>query len=112
MGGALLLNWVLKAAVHRIRPLPYFGVDPESFSFPSGHVFFAVSFYGALCLALAGHRKVSPIVLTFCTLLVGAIAWSRVYLGVHYPTDVAAGFLIGVFWLCVLVVSGLFFPEA
>ncbi len=112
MSGALLLNWVLKAAVHRARPVAYFGTDPESLSFPSGHVFFAVSFYGAICLVLASHRKLTPFVSILSTLLVGAVAWSRVYLGVHYPTDVAAGFLIGVFWLGVLFVSGLFFTEA
>jgi membrane-associated phospholipid phosphatase len=111
MGGALLLNWLLKTGIHRVRPQPYFGVDPDTFSFPSGHVFFAATFYGAVCLILTRHRKLAPLAITVCGLPVLAIAWSRVYLGVHYPSDVAAGFLLAIFWLGGLFGLGLFKPE-
>jgi membrane-associated phospholipid phosphatase len=108
MAGAAVLNWVLKVTVHRPRPSPFYGVDPESFSFPSGHAFFALSFWGALLLILAGYRKVSPLALATGTVLVLAIAWSRIYLGVHYPTDVAGGLLVAICWLGALFGLGLF----
>jgi len=111
MGGALLLNWLLKIAVHRIRPHPFFGVDPESFSFPSGHVLFASCFWGAIFFILSCRRKLSPLVFVFGTALVLAIAWSRIYLGVHYATDVVAGFLAAASWLAALFGLGLFSSE-
>lgn len=108
MGGALLLNWTLKAALHRVRPQPFFGVDPESFSFPSGHVLFASCFFGALSLILIGHGRSRFVVWASVATLICAIAWSRVYLGVHYPTDVISGFLVAIFWLSALCFSGMF----
>lgn len=111
MGGALLLNWLLKVAIHRIRPQPFFGVEPDSFSFPSGHVFFASCFCGAIVLILNSHRKISPLALLFGLAPVLAIGWSRIYLGVHYPTDVVAGFLIGASWLAALFGFGFFRCE-
>ena len=111
MGGALLLNWLLKAIVHRARPHPFFGLEPQTFSFPSGHVFFACCFSGALVLIFAIARRHFYLGGTTLCALVLAMAWSRVYLGVHYPSDVAAGILIGVFWLSALVGLGLFSPQ-
>lgn len=105
MGGALALNWALKATIHRSRPQPFYGVDPDSFSFPSGHVLVAVCFCGAMTLILYRGNK---LVLIACTTFVISVAWSRVYLGVHYPTDVAAGFLAGVCWICALLGLGHF----
>jgi undecaprenyl-diphosphatase len=110
MGGALLLNWLLKLAFHRSRPDPFFGVDPETFSFPSGHVLFSTCFYGALALVLASNRPPRPALGVIAAALVCSIGWSRVYLGVHYPTDVAAGFFIAVSWLAALSAAGLFEP--
>ena len=106
MGGALALNWLLKTAIHRPRPQPFFGVDPESLSFPSGHVFFAFCFSGTLVLILCCPRPRATLVAW--AMFVLAIAWSRVYLGVHYPTDVVAGLLAGICWLGALYSLGLF----
>jgi undecaprenyl-diphosphatase len=105
MGSALVLNWALKATIHRPRPQPFFGSDPDSFSFPSGHVLVAVCFCGAMMLILCRGNRLA---LTVCTAFVVSVAWSRVYLGVHYPTDVAAGFLAGVCWICALLGLGFF----
>jgi undecaprenyl-diphosphatase len=111
MGGALLLNWLLKMAFHRPRPDPFFGVDPETFSFPSGHVLFSTCFYGGLSLVLAPSGRARAATAMIATALVCAIGWSRIYLGVHYPTDVAAGFFIAIFWLGALSAAGLFEPS-
>jgi undecaprenyl-diphosphatase len=105
MGSALLLNWSLKVTIHRPRPQPFFGLDPDSFSFPSGHVLVGVCFCGAMVLILFRGNKLA---LTACTTFVISVAWSRVYLGVHYPTDVAAGFLAGACWTGALFGLGLF----
>ena len=108
MGGGLLLNGLIKIAVHRVRPHPFFGVEPESFSFPSGHVLLASCFCGAILLILNGRRKRSPLGFVFGAALVLAIGWSRIYLGVHYASDAAAGFLVAVSWLAALFGFGLF----
>ena len=92
MAGALMVNWALKAAVHRPRPLPFFGLDPDSFSFPSGHVFFS---HLLLRRDDAEPPSGDQIIVPPRTAFVVAVAWSRVYLGVHFPTDVIAGLLAG-----------------
>ena len=108
MTGALVLNWAVKGAVHRPRPLPFYGVDPVSFSFPSGHVFFSSCFCGAMMLSLCRGSRLSFIA---CAIFVLTVGWSRVYLGVHYPTDVIAGLLAGICWTGVLFGLGLFTPA-
>jgi len=108
MGGALMLNWALKGVVHRARPLPFYGLEPDSFSFPSGHVFFSCCFCGAIMLSLCKGDK---LLLLACTMFVLAVAWSRVYLGVHYPTDVIAGLLAAVGWVGALCGLRLFRSE-
>jgi undecaprenyl-diphosphatase len=105
MGGALALNWTLKALIQRSRPDPFYGVDPDSYSFPSGHVLLAVCFCSALTLTLCRGSKLA---MAACAVFVLFIAWSRVYLGVHYPTDVTAGGLAAVCWIAALYSSGLF----
>jgi undecaprenyl-diphosphatase len=79
----------LKAAIPRARPHVHALVArPHSHSFPSGHA--TTSFACATVLALVAPRLRLPLFL-----LAAAIAWSRVYVGVHYPLDVVAGALLG-----------------
>ena len=105
-GGGLLM-WVLKILFHRQRPAPYFGITvPGDYSFPSGHALVAVCFYGTLAAILVTHqsrRGVRVAIWIFAMLMMIGIGVSRIYLGVHYPSDVLAGYLAATFW--VLAVS-------
>jgi undecaprenyl-diphosphatase len=101
--GALLLSACLKAALPRVRPDPWFGVPvPRSGSFPSGHALVAMAFFGGLAAVLArrtprlGLRLALAAGAVVASLLVGL---SRVYLGVHYPSDVVAGYGVALLWV-------------
>jgi len=102
MTGAIALENALKLAFARARPEVYFGAAPPTFSFPSGHAFFAACLYGALACLIA-DRIGQPMrrVALWCAamLLAGAIGWSRIYLGVHHPSDVVAGYVAAVCWI-------------
>ena len=101
--GGEVLNAILKAIFHRPRPEAFFGLpQPEHYSFPSGHAMVSVCFYGALAaiLAAGGARGAAYWALGIAAPLV--IGFSRVYLGVHYPTDVLAGYAAAIVWLTIL----------
>ena len=104
--GALVLDLSLKYAFHRPRPVPFFTDLPRTYSFPSGHSLFSFCFYGVLA-GLLTRRIASRIgrilIWTFAALLVAAIGLSRIYLGVHYPSDVIAGYLAASLWVSTLV---------
>ncbi len=100
--GGMLLTTVLKAVFQRERPdLIATGYDAGFFSFPSGHATMAVGFYGALTLILAYHSRGASrwIIAALGVATVLLIGLSRMYLGVHYPTDIVAGYLAAPLWL-------------
>lgn len=101
--GAVTLMYVLKLLFHRARPEAYFGyASPRNFSFPSGHALGAFCFWGVLAVILSTEAKTvsSRIAIwTVAVLMVAAIGLSRIYLGVHYPSDVAGGYLAGAVWV-------------
>ena len=106
--GGVALDTVLKLAVHRTRPV--YGAEflhGHSYSFPSGHAMGAMIGYGMLSYALTrtvvtgpARRALSHGVAAAAVLAVGV---SRVYLGVHYPSDVLGGYAAGLAWLAVCV---------
>ena len=99
MTGAVILENVVKFSVHRPRPPPFFGTDPVSFSFPSGHAFFSLCFYGSLAVILSRSGASRAVTWAVAVCLVCAIGTTRIYLGVHYPSDVVGGYLLAIAWL-------------
>ncbi|HKC70178.1 MAG TPA: phosphatase PAP2 family protein, partial [Terriglobales bacterium] len=106
MVGAVGLDVTLKDLFHRARPVAFFIPDPGSYSFPSGHALGSFCFYMVLAGLLTARIRNLPariLIWMFAALLVAAIGFSRVYLGVHWPTDVIAGYSAAAFWVAGLV---------
>jgi len=103
--GGEALDQALKEWFRRPRPQAFFGVAPDNYSFPSGHAMVSLCFYLVLAEIVIeeewphGHRLLARAVAVALSLLVG---FSRIYLGVHYPTDVLAGYAAAIVWLAVL----------
>jgi undecaprenyl-diphosphatase len=107
MAGSLVLDLALKYAYHRTRPTAYFGVAPHSYSFPSGHAMCSFCFYGVLAGLLSARTKPLAwrlLIWFAAAALVIAIGLSRIYLGVHYPSDVVAGYLAAAVWVGTIIV--------
>ena len=111
--GGLLLQYILKTSVHRARPeyaAAY--LHGHSYSFPSGHSMQSTIAYGMLVFvgsaASERWRAHRTALFVGAALLVALIGFSRLYLGVHYPSDVIGGFAAGSAWLSLtLIVLGL-----
>jgi undecaprenyl-diphosphatase len=104
--GSEALNQILKVAFHRTRPQAFFGLtSPANYSFPSGHAITACCFWGVLAAILAARSRsgwVKAGLWTSASILAALVGFSRVYLGVHYPTDVLAGYALAVIWVAVV----------
>ncbi|ASS76624.1 hypothetical protein CIG75_17725 [Tumebacillus algifaecis] len=101
-----LFNYLLKNVFQRMRPDFNPLVHADGFSFPSGHSMSAFALYGVLGFLAwlkVENRKVRTLILTICILMVLSIGTSRIYLGVHYPSDVVGGFLGGASLLALAV---------
>lgn len=107
MAGSLVLDLTLKYIYHRTRPTAYFGMAPHSYSFPSGHAMCSFCFYGVLAGLLSARTKPlgwRMLIWFTAAALVIAIGLSRIYLGVHYPSDVVAGYLAATVWVGTIIV--------
>ncbi len=102
--GAWAIDVGLKLFFGRPRPEPFFDYypAPTSFSFPSGHALFSVCFFGGLAVLLTHRlrsRAAQAAVWVAALIVILLIGSSRVYLGVHYPTDVVGGYAVGLTWV-------------
>lgn len=100
--GSTALNVLLKDYFQRGRPTFYQMVIEENFSFPSGHSMAALSLYGIIGFLLWRHipkqsGRIMLIILSAIFIII--IGTSRIYLGVHYPSDIIGAYLISGFWL-------------
>jgi membrane-associated phospholipid phosphatase len=109
MVGELLVFYSVTATVHRPRPaVPRLDVAPPTSSFPSGHTAAAVALYGCiavLVLWIYGRRPATRVVVAVACCIPVAVGLSRLYRGMHYPTDVLAGALTGGLWLLLVITT-------
>lgn len=98
---------VVKLVVQRPRPLEGLYDGLSAYAFPSGHATMSMVTYGFLAVLVAGHvaRPRRWIVYAVATLLVSAIATSRLYLGAHWLSDVIGGLSLGLAWVCLLAIA-------
>ena len=103
VGGGLLLNVLMKLAFHRARPvLDHPLLTLSSYSFPSGHVAGSTLMYGLLVVWVFTRTRraaLRVVAVLAAAAAIALVAFSRMYLGVHYLSDVAAAFAEGVAWL-------------
>ena len=109
--GGVALDEVMKLHFKRLRPeVPWAFVHEHSFSFPSGHSVLAIVIYGVIVYKTEDKlpsKWAKAILMAGALLMVVGIGLSRVYLGVHYPSDVAAGYFVGAVWLAAVIGSDL-----
>lgn len=104
LGIATVLNLLLKNIVQRPRPTEYRMISETGYSFPSGHSMVSMAFYGFLIYLIykkIENKKLKWGLIVALSILIVAIGISRIYLGVHYTSDVLAGFTISVSYLIV-----------
>lgn len=103
------LKWVFKRARPDIQPL----IEIDSYSFPSGHAMGSIIVYGFIIYLLWKSRfsnQAKSMLTALFAILILLIGFSRIYLGVHYPSDVIAGYAAGFVWLCTCIFIWEWFP--
>ena len=114
--GIVALNFALKEIVQRPRPEGFRLIAETGYSFPSGHSMVAVAFYGFMIWLIIRYeedrlqRWIWSLALFFVVIMIGV---SRVYLGVHYFSDVVAGYCVAAVWLVIFtrIIVPAFQPE-
>ncbi|MCI8345724.1 MAG: phosphatase PAP2 family protein [Clostridia bacterium] len=104
LGIAAGLNWTLKQILQRPRPTEYRIINETGYSFPSGHSMTSMAFYGFIIYLIYKYVKnkyLKASLIAFLSMLIILIGVSRIYLGVHYTSDVLAGFLIAISYLII-----------
>ena len=101
-----VLNQLIKRILQRPRPTEYRIIEETGYSFPSGHSMVSMAFYGYFIYLIYKYVKnkyVKWISISLLSLLICAIGISRIYLGVHYTSDVLGGFLISISYLIIYI---------
>ena len=98
----VVLNTVLKVIVQRPRPAGFRLISESGYSFPSGHSMVAMAFFGLLIWMVWRYHRRDVMRVVWCVcfgLVIAMVGISRIYLGVHYASDVLAGFCVSLIWL-------------
>lgn len=101
-----ILNQLLKRILQRPRPTEYRIIEETGYSFPSGHSMISMAFYGYLIYLIykyVENKYVKWILISLLIVLICLIGVSRIYLGVHYTSDVLGGFLISISYLVIYI---------
>lgn len=101
-----ILNQLFKFILQRPRPTEYRIINETGYSFPSGHSMISMAFYGFLIYLIykyVKNKKLKYISITLISILIIFIGISRIYLGVHYTSDVLAGFLFSISYLMIYI---------
>ena len=101
-----ILNQSLKRILQRPRPTEYRIIEETGYSFPSGHSMISMAFYGYLIYLIyryVENKYVKWILISLLSVLICLIGISRIYLGVHYTSDVLGGFLISISYLVIYI---------
>ena len=104
--GVTLVNQVIKHIIRRPRPNVLRLVEESGYSFPSGHSMVSMAFYGIIIYLVyknVSNKYLKWILIILLSLLILSIGFSRLYVGVHYFTDVAGGFLLGLAYLIIYI---------
>lgn len=107
---AVTSNMMLKRFIDRARPGIEHMVSVETLSYPSGHAMSAMAFYGFLiylCTKFRISKLIKTSLIVLLSFIILSIGISRIYLGVHFPTDIAGGFIAGLIWVifCILILN-------
>ena len=101
-----VLNQLLKRILQRPRPTEFRIIEETGYSFPSGHSMVSMAFYGYLIYLIYRYVKnkyIKWISIAFLSVLICSIGVSRIYLGVHYTSDVLGGFLLSISYLVIYI---------
>ncbi len=116
IGGAGVLNILLKNIIQRPRPDGFRLVAESGYSFPSGHSMISMAFFGLVIWMVWHYHKDDVMRYVWCAvfgLIIALVGISRIYLGVHYASDVIAGFCVSIIWLVFYtkIIAPLFMPD-
>lgn len=106
LGIISLLNFILKNIVRRSRPIGVRLIEETGFSFPSGHSASSMAFYGYLIYLIykrCKNKVLRTVSIVLLSLVILSIGVSRIYLGVHYASDVIGGFILAILYLILYV---------
>lgn len=112
--GSALLNGILKHFFQRVRPDFHRLIEIEGYSFPSGHAMNAFTVYSIISFLLWRHipsRMGRCILILVSMVMIFAIGLSRIYLGVHYPSDIIGGYFASGFWITTAIMFFQYYQE-
>ncbi|WP_026566944.1 phosphatase PAP2 family protein [Bacillus sp. UNC41MFS5] len=114
IAGSAILNGILKNFFQRVRPEFHRLIEIEGYSFPSGHAMNAFTVYGIISFLLWRHitSALGRWTLIFVSMvMILAIGISRIYLGVHYPSDIIGGYFASGFWITTAILFFQYYQE-